>query len=245
MGDAVYRLENVAFEYPGPTEPGFRLEIDALAVGAGEVLALVGPNGAGKTTLLSLLAFLARPSAGRIEFLGGDPWAGGDGATAARRQAVLVTHHPYLFKGSVGDNVAFGLKLRKAPEGEVRARVRSALALVELDGWEKRSVSGLSAGQVQRVALARALALRPRALLLDEPTASLDAGLRTRLEALLRRAGPEEGTTVVFSTHSFSQASRLAGAVLYLAEGRPADPGREAPGHFPSARGSVKIRGSP
>jgi tungstate transport system ATP-binding protein len=220
MSDAVFRLENVAYRYAGRPDPAFRLEIAALTVRAGEVLALVGPNGAGKTTLLWLLAFLARPAAGRIEFLGGDPWADGDRVVEARRQAVLVTHHPYLFKGSVGDNIAFGLRLRKAPEAEVRGRVRSALALVELDGWEKRHVAGLSAGQAQRVALARALALRPKVLLLDEPTANLDAALGMRMEALLRETGPERGTTVVFSTHNFSQASRLAGGILFLSEGR-------------------------
>lgn len=220
MSDAVYGLESVAFSHPGPSGAAFRLEIDALTIRAGEVLALVGPNGAGKTTLLSLLAFLARPDAGRLAFLGDDPWADGDRVVAARREAVLVTHHPYLFKGSVGDNVAFGLKVRKTPMSEIAGRVRSALALVELDGWERRSASGLSAGQAQRVALARALALRPRVLLLDEPTAHLDAALGMRMEALLRETGPERGTAVVFSTHNFSQASRLADAILYLSEGR-------------------------
>lgn len=220
MSDAVYRLENVAYRYPGSPDGAFRLEIDALTVRAGEILALVGPNGAGKTTLLSLLAFLARPAAGRLEFLGGDPWADGDRVVAARREAVLVTHHPYLFKGSVGDNVAFGLKLRRLPEAEIAVRVRAALALVELDGGEKRPVAGLSAGEAQRVALARALALRPKVLLLDEPTANLDAARGMRMEALLRESGTGRGTAVVFSTHNFSQASRLASGILYLSEGR-------------------------
>jgi len=220
MSDAVYRLENVAYRHPGRPEPSFRLAIDALAVRGGEVLALVGPNGAGKTTLLSLFGFLVRPAAGRLEFFGGDPWADGDRVVAARREAVLVTHHPYLFKGSVADNIAFGLKLRKVPGDETGRRTREALALVELDGWERRPVARLSAGEAQRVALARALALRPKVLLLDEPTANLDAALGMRMEALLREIGSDRGTTVVFSTHNFSQASRLADEILYLSEGR-------------------------
>jgi len=220
MNNAVYRLADIAFVYPPPAISPFRLEIDALEVRAGGVLALVGPNGAGKTTLLTLLAFLARPTAGRIEFRSGDPWADGDRAIAARREAVLVTHHPYLFKGTVADNVVFGLTLRKVPDGQRADRLREALALVELDGWGPRAISGLSAGQAQRVALARALALRPRALLLDEPTANLDAALGTRMEAVLREVGREWGTAVVFSTHNFSQASRLADDILYLSEGR-------------------------
>ncbi len=220
MSGAVYSLAGLAFGHPGAAAGRFRLEIDALDVRAGGVLALVGPNGAGKTTLLSLLAFLVRPSSGRLEFLGGDPWAGGDRDVPARREAVLVTHHPYLFKGTVADNVAFGLKLRRVPDEERASRVREALAQVELDGWERRSVSGLSAGQAQRIALARALALRPRVLLLDEPTANLDAPLAARMEAVLRATGHERGTTVVFSTHNFSQASRLADDILFLSEGR-------------------------
>ena len=220
MAAPLYRLENVGFAYPGGRRSPFRLEIDALEVRAGEVLALVGPNGAGKTTLLSLLAFLARPSSGRFEFQGGDPWAAGDRDVAARREAVLLTHHPYLFKGTIADNVAFGLKFRKLPESARDARVEEALAQVELDGWGPRPVAGLSAGQAQRVALARALALRPRALLLDEPTANLDAALGARMESVLRAAGGERGTTVVFSTHNFSQASRLADDILFLSDGR-------------------------
>lgn len=219
MSVTLYELKDVGFAYPGSAS-GFKLEIDALTVRGGEVLALVGPNGAGKTTLLALLAFLLRPRRGRLEFLGRDPWAGDDGAAKARRDAVLLSHHPYLFKGTVADNVGFGLKLRRVPGVESADRVRAALSLVGLEGWGARPVSGLSAGQIQRVALARALALRPRALLLDEPTANIDAGLGLRLEAILREAGRAWGAAVVFSTHDFSQASRLADGILHLSEGR-------------------------
>ena len=219
MGAPVYRLEDVAYAYPGGTS-SFRLELGSLAVGEGEILALVGPNGAGKTTQLTLLAFLARPVRGRLEYRGADPWAGGDGAVAARREAVLVTHHPYLFKGTVADNVLFGLKLRKLPEEAKSARLRSALAFVELDGSERTPASRLSAGQAQRVALARALALEPRTLLLDEPTAGVDAAIGLRLEAVLREVSRAAGVTVVFSTHDFSQASRLADSIVHLSEGR-------------------------
>ena len=219
MSALVYRLERLGLSYPvSPVR--FSLDIDALDVSAGEILALVGPNGAGKTTLLMLLAFLLRPGRGRLEFLGRDPWASDDGPMLARRDAVLLTHHPYLFKGTIADNVAFGLRLRKLPAAETAGRLGSALSLVELDGWGDRSVSGLSAGQAQRVAIARALALRPRVLLADEPTANLDAALGLRMEAVLREAGKAWGTTVVFSTHDFSQASRLADSILYLSDGR-------------------------
>lgn len=219
MNEFVYRLDDMGYAYPGAVS-SFFLELESLRAGPGEILALVGPNGAGKTTLLMLLAFLARPGRGRLEFLGGDPWANEDSVVRARRDAVLVTHHPYLFKGTVADNLSFGLRLRNIPEAEWPARLRSALALVELEGFETKSVSGLSAGQAQRVALARALALGPRVLLLDEPTANIDAGLGLRMEAILREVSRESGTTVVFSTHNFSQASRLADDILYLSDGR-------------------------
>jgi tungstate transport system ATP-binding protein len=219
MNEFAYRLEDIRYAYPSPTS-SFSLELESLSVGPGEILSFVGPNGAGKTTLLMLLAFLARPDRGRLEFLGGDPWTSEASLVAARRAAVLVTHHPYLFKGTVAANVSFGLKLRKIPEAERPERLRSALALVELEGFEMKSVSGLSAGQAQRVALARALALKPRVLLLDEPTANIDAGLGLRMEAILREVSRGSGTTVVFSTHNFSQASRLADDILYLSDGR-------------------------
>jgi tungstate transport system ATP-binding protein len=219
MSGPVYRLEGAGYSYPqAPAQ--FSLDLETLEIPAGQILALVGPNGAGKTTLLMLLAFLQRPVRGRLEFLGRDPWATDDSAVLARRDAVLLTHHPYLFKGTIAANVAFGLKIRRLPEAEISARVGEALALVELDGWGRRSVAGLSAGQVQRAAIARALALRPRVLLLDEPTANLDAALGLRMEAVLGEAGRAWGTTVVFSTHNFSQASRLADAILYLSDGR-------------------------
>jgi tungstate transport system ATP-binding protein len=219
MSGPVYRLEGVGYSYP-QAPARFSLDLDSLEIAKEEILALVGPNGAGKTTLLMLLAFLLRPGRGRLEFLGRDRWATDDDTVLARRDAVLLTHHPYLFKGTIGANVAFGLKIRNLPEAEVGARVGEALALVELDGWEGKPVSGLSAGQAQRVAIARTLALRPRVLLLDEPTANLDAALGLRMEAVLREAGRAWGTSVVFSTHNFSQASRLGDAILYLSEGR-------------------------
>ncbi|MBM3293392.1 MAG: ATP-binding cassette domain-containing protein [Candidatus Aminicenantes bacterium] len=219
MGGDLYRLEEVRFAHPFP-KTSFALEIDLLRLEAGATLALVGPNGAGKSTLLMILAFLARPGRGRLVYRGGNPWASESDLVAARREAVLVTHHPYLFKGTVGENLAFGLKLRKVPETDWPRRVGAALDLVELQGRERADVRALSAGQVQRTALARAIVLKPRVLLLDEPTAALDAALGLRIEAVLGELGRQAGTTVVFSTHDFSQANRLGDDIFYLSEGR-------------------------
>ena len=217
---AAYLLESVRFSYPGAAAK-FTFELDSLRVEPGCALALVGPNGAGKTTLLMLLALLVRPAAGRVFFFGRDAWESGSAEhPLLRREAVLVTHHPYLFKGTVADNLAYGLKVRGVPEPDWPARMSEALARVELPGWETKPAAGLSAGQVQRIALARALALRPKVLLLDEPTANVEAGLSLRIEAVIGESVRESGTTVVFSTHNYSQASRLAGSILYLSDGR-------------------------
>jgi len=214
-----YALDGLRFAYPGPPS-GFALDLEPLRIDSGEILSLVGPNGAGKTTLLMILAFLLRPSRGRLEFFGQECWSEEARTVRARREAVLVTHHPYLFKGSVFDNVAFGLKVRGIAQADWPDRVGRALELVELTGFESKSAAGLSAGQAQRVALARAMALRPRALLLDEPTANIEAGLALRIEAVIRETVRETGATVVLSSHNISQASRLADDILYLSDGR-------------------------
>jgi len=219
MAGTAYALDGLRYTYPG-SAGSFRLELDTLTINPGNMLALVGPNGAGKTTLLLILALLVRPSHGSLTFFGEDPWSGDDSILRARREAVLLTHHPYLFKGTVRENVAFGLKVRAIPEAEWSSRIRPALSLVELSGLEKKPAAGLSAGQTQRLALARALALQPRVLLLDEPTANIEAGLAIRIEAVIREICREFGTTVVFSTHNFSQASRMGDEILYLSEGR-------------------------
>ena len=219
MRQTAYALRDVRYVYPD-APAGFALELAALRVESGEILALVGPNGAGKTTLLMILAFLIKPALGGLEFFDEIPWADERRALLARREAVLVTHHPYLFKGSIFDNIAFGLKVRGIPDPEWSGRARRALDLVGLGGWSAKTTAGLSAGQAQRVALARAIALEPKALLLDEPTANIEAGLALRIEAVIREISRGAGTTVVFSSHNFSQASRLADDILYLSGGK-------------------------
>ncbi len=222
MTAAAYGLDGVRFAYPRSqtARPAFSLDLESLCIEPGETLALVGPNGSGKTTLLMIFAFLNAPDRGHVSFFGENPWADHESTLRARREVVFVTHHPYLFKGTVSDNMAFGLKVRGLPKEEWAGRIRESLALVELEGWEPRPTSGLSAGQIQRVALARALALRTKVLLLDEPTANIEAGLALRIEAVISEISRTRGTTVVFSTHNFSQASRLADDVLYLSEGK-------------------------
>lgn len=216
MGGSAYQLENIRYQYPGAD---FALEIDSLEVKAGRIIALVGPNGAGKTTLLLILSLLQKPESGTIEFFGNNPW-NGSRVLEMRRDVVMVTHHPYLFKGTVQDNLVFGLKVRGILENEWQSRLDEVRKMLELNGLENAPASSLSAGQKQRVALARAMILKPKVLLLDEPTANIDIGLVNRVESVINEVNTGQATTIIFSTHNFSQAFRLADEVMYFSEGK-------------------------
>jgi tungstate transport system ATP-binding protein len=193
----------------------FSLSVESLALQPGRIYALTGANGAGKSTLLRVMALLMSPQSGSIEFAGSD-----SGNLARQRQRVtLVEQSPYLFKGSVTDNLSYGLKLRGVDGAERSRRIKETLINVGLEGFEDRQAEKLSGGEVQRVALARALVFKPELLLLDEPTANIDSNSLQAYEALLSRL-PEYGVTVVFSTHDLSQSRRLGGEVLRIENGR-------------------------
>jgi len=189
-----------------------------LAVGRGEVLALLGPSGSGKTTLLRLLAGFEQPDAGRMIIDGADV----GGLSPARRRCGMVFQHYALFPHlDVGENVAFGLTGHgKREPGNVNRKVAEVLALVDLPGFERRKVQELSGGQQQRVALARALAPEPRVLLLDEPLSNLDPALRERTRRELRQVIKRVGITTLFVTHEQEEAFDLGDRVAVLATGR-------------------------
>jgi iron(III) transport system ATP-binding protein len=189
-----------------------------LAVGRGEVVALLGPSGSGKTTALRLVAGFESPDpgGGRIEVEGQDVSA----LPPARRNFGMVFQHYALFPHlTVGENVAFGLLGRRLPRGQIQARVAAALALVDLPGFERRRVGEISGGQQQRVALARALAPEPRVLLLDEPLSNLDPALRERTRRELRRAIRRVGITTLLVTHEQEEAFHLGDRVAVLEGG--------------------------
>lgn len=189
----------------------------SLTVRAGSLTALLGPSGGGKSTLLRLIAGLDEPDAGEI-LVDGEAMAG---VPPQRRNVGLVFQHYAAFTHmTVRDNVAFGLKVRKRPKAEVRARVDELLALVHLDGLAGRYPSQLSGGQRQRMALARALAVEPRVLLLDEPFGALDANVRAELREWLRRLHDEVHVTTVFVTHDQEEAMDLAEQIVVINEGR-------------------------
>ena len=196
------------------------LSVDELELEEGKVTVLVGENGSGKTTLLRLLNGLIQPAAGSIEFRG-KPLPG-EGLAGVRSESVLVHQSPLLFRGSVGYNVRYGVRLKGAGRAETEAKAAEALRRVGLEGFEHRKATALSGGEMQRVALARALALSPRVLLLDEPTANVDAESRRELEKIIRRMSGA-GTTVIMSTHNKELGYRLCDRLVRLDDGVPAD----------------------
>jgi sulfate transport system ATP-binding protein len=188
----------------------------SLEVKTGGLVALLGPSGSGKTTLLRIIAGLEFPDHGVIEEDGEDITE-----THARQRGVgFVFQHYALFRHmTVFENIAFGLRVRRAPQAEVKARVEELLRLVRLEGLGQRKPAQLSGGQRQRVALARALAVRPKMLLLDEPFGALDAKVRVELRQWLRRLHDEIGMTSVFVTHDQEEAFELADEVVVMNRG--------------------------
>jgi tungstate transport system ATP-binding protein len=196
----------------------FRLNIGQMEFQTGRIYLLAGPNGAGKSTLLQLLGLLLPPDCGEIRFAGEVVNCAAD-RQRLRRQITLVEQSPFMFEGTVYDNLAFGLRLRDVRGELQRHRITSALEKVGLQGFESRQASALSGGETRRVALARAMVLRPKVLLLDEPTAGLDRESLPLFEGCLA-ALPGEGVTVIISTHDVEQSRRLRGEVLRLEAGR-------------------------
>ena len=198
----------------------FRLEIEELAVGAGEIMCLLGPTGAGKSTLLTLLAGLATAEQGKIE-LAGQPLHMAS-PIELRRQLTLVFQRPLMLSGTVRKNVEYGLRLRGQAD---RQRVDELLQEMQLAPLANRRADALSGGETQLVAIARALAIQPRLLLLDEPTASLDPARVAIVERVVRAAATERGMAVVWATHNLFQARRVADRVALVLEGKLVEAG--------------------
>jgi sulfate transport system ATP-binding protein len=189
----------------------------SIEVRPGSLTALLGPSGSGKSTLLRVIAGLERPDAGSVFIDEQDV----TGIPPQQRGVGFVFQHYAAFKHmTVFDNVAFGLKIRKRPRAETKARVGQLLELVQLDGLARRYPSQLSGGQRQRMGLARALAVDPAVLLLDEPFGALDAQVRAELRVWLRRLHEETHTTTVIVTHDQEEAMDVADEVVVMNRGR-------------------------
>lgn len=212
MRESIFELRRVVKQYGARTV----LNLDALDIFDGEILALVGPSGAGKSTLLRLLNFLETPTAGQLLYRG-EKIADENLALDLRREITTVFQRPVLLNKNVRENIAFGLYLRRAHTNGV---VDEMLTRVGLQNMAQASARKLSGGEMQRVALARALAIEPRVLLLDEPTANLDPYNVALIEEIVRAQNCERGATVVLVTHNLFQAKRLARRVGLLLNGQ-------------------------
>lgn len=184
------------------------LEIDSLAVEAGEIFAMVGPNGAGKSTLFLVLARLLKAAHGQIIFNGRQIDSYHD--IDYRRQIALVLQEPLLMDMSVYENAALGLKFRGLSNIEIRDRVTHWLKRLGVAHLSDRPARKLSGGEAQRVSLVRAFVLEPNLLLLDEPFTALDSPTRQRLLVDLKSILSETGMTTIFITHDLQEAVKLA-----------------------------------
>lgn len=206
-------VENVSKQFGSFTA----LDNINLEIGKGSLVSLLGPSGSGKSTLLRAIAGLEPPDTGKI-------WISGENATyksVQDRKIGFVFQHYALFKHlTIRENIAFGLKIRKASKARTKARVEELLELIQLRGLGDRYPSQLSGGQRQRVALARALAVEPQVLLLDEPFGALDAKVRKELRTWLRHLHDEVGVTAILVTHDQEEAMEVSDQIVVMNQGR-------------------------
>lgn len=188
----------------------------SLSVGRGEFVTLLGPSGSGKTSTLRLIGGFEALDGGSISINGKRV----DHLPAYRRDTATIFQSGALFPHkTVGENIAYGLRMRGVPKAEITERVRKVLEVVRLSGYEQRYPAELSGGQKQRVALARSLVIEPTILLFDEPLSALDLSLRMQLRAEIKRLHEEIGFTAIFVTHDQGEAMAMSSRVAVMNRG--------------------------
>ncbi|MDJ0685499.1 MAG: ABC transporter ATP-binding protein [Alphaproteobacteria bacterium] len=212
-GGPLLSVRGLAMRYDATTA----LAAVDLDVQNGEFLTILGPSGSGKTTLLRLIGGFIEPSEGRILFDGVDI---AHTAIEARPFNTVFQDYALFPHMNVAQNVGYGLMVRGRPKSEIAEKVAKYLEIVDLAGMERRHPAQLSGGQRQRVALARALICDPRLVLLDEPLAALDAGLRRQMQEFLKSIQRQTGVTFLFVTHDQDEAVTLSDRICVMAQGR-------------------------
>ena len=216
---SLFELSDVRIVYDGRIV----LDLPRFAIEENTAYSLQGANGAGKSTLLGVLSFLSAPQQGEVRFEG-RPVVWKEAVLRSLRRTVgLVEQHPVMFSRSVRENVGYGLAIRGVDTERRKRLVEEALDLVGLSHLAEAYAPRLSGGETQRVAIARALASRPKVLLLDEPTASVDTQNRVIIEQIVADLRDRGETTIVLCTHNRSQAAALCPKVIYLEDGRLAE----------------------
>lgn len=210
--DIILNLQNITKKYDNNTV----LNNLNLVVRRNEFITLLGPSGCGKTTTLNIIAGFETPDDGKIIFEEKEI----NSVPPYKRQINTVFQKYALFTHmNVYENVAFGLRIKKLPEKQIKEKVTSMLKMVELEGFEKRSTDSLSGGQQQRVAIARALVNEPKLLLLDEPLGALDLKLRKEMQLELKNIQKKLGITFIFVTHDQEEALTMSDTIVVLNKG--------------------------
>ncbi len=213
MGEGILQLKQICKSF-GDTRVLNGIDITVMQ---GEFVTLLGSSGCGKTTTLRIIAGLETPDSGSVLLEGKDVTA----LEPNRRDVNTVFQNYALFPHmNVEQNVGYSLKIRRVPRAEIREKVRKMLALVQLDGFEKRMPSELSGGQKQRVAIARSLINQPKLLLLDEPLGALDLQLRRQMQQELKRLQKKLGITFIYITHDQEEALNMSDRIAVMKDGR-------------------------
>ncbi|WP_075725951.1 spermidine/putrescine ABC transporter ATP-binding protein [Tissierella creatinophila] len=206
-------LKNVSKEYGGVTV----LDNINLYIRKNEFLTLLGPSGCGKTTTLRIIGGFEEPSSGQVIFDGKDITK----LPAYKRQINTVFQKYALFPHmNISENIAFGLKIKKMSKEKIDKKVKEMLRLVNLEGFENRSIESLSGGQQQRIAIARALVNEPEVLLLDEPLGALDLKLRKEMQTELKNMQQRLGITFIYVTHDQEEALTMSDTIAVMDKGK-------------------------
>ena len=218
MGNNIYELKDIKQYYDGRKV----LSIEKLVLEENQIIGFFGPNGSGKSTLFSLLSFVNKQSVGQLFF---DGTENKNLEQESKKSVVMVPQNPYLLKRTVFENIAYGLKLRNETNN-LKEKVSEALSLVGLDeSFSKRKWSQLSGGEAQRVALAARLILKPKVLILDEPTTGVDTNSAQLIKEAILSVKQKWNTTILISSHDHSWLNHICDRKVALFQGRLVDSG--------------------